>query len=739
LKKRLTKYSSLFLVFLLINNFNVSAYNPFSIEVDFRNSAGEKIFLSDDISGSLTAKISITGGGAGPYFAALAGYDETGGLNCIKVENIAANGISNVTLIPNYGFANDLTYKAFVFETKDGLKPLLLKPSFIFPGDIVLIDVGKPLPQGGAAITQRNFIDTVNLSTSNTYFKRTPYTTATRETVQNQPFVYAARIKHTVQPAHTYNIQMLIPATQPLSVGDVCLLTFYMKNVSSENESGCATVKAVYQNGLTNDLTESMSQTFTATGQWIKIEYPFTAKTAHTLSQNPRLNLSFGYQPQEILIADPKVTKFPQGTVLSDLPKTEYSYRGRGLSAKWRAEAAARIEKVRKGGFSVNVTDEQGRPVTGAEVSVNMKKHTFSFGTASVNYLLIKDKSDLKYVNYKKYIKELFNKATPESALKPQMWEERIPEYPTAREDALNEIEWLSQNGIDVRGHTVVWERADMLPIDVYNLVYNPNGSLKTSFSEPDKINIKNAMYDYIDDIIGATYPAVKEWDLTNEPVTNSVLRDILGERSLADWFIYVRQNYPDIKLYVNENSIETSMAQKLTGLCDIVGAVVNGGGTVDGIGIQTHIHDMPIAPAAFLRRLDTLGEYAPKLQITEFDCVFDDDELMADQLRDIMTAAFSQPKVEGFIMWGFWDGQQHAGNAPIYDINWQLKPSGQVYKDLVFSQWWTDDEGFTDSEGVFSGRGFYGDYEITVKYGGKEVKTTVTHKTDGDEFDIKI
>jgi hypothetical protein len=85
------------------------------------------------------------------------------------------------------------------------------------------------------------------------------------------------------------------------------------------------------------------------------------------------------------------------------------------------------------------------------------------------------------------------------------------------------------------------------------------------------------------------------------------------------------------------------------------------------------------------------------------------------------MTAVFSHPSTSGVIMWGFWDTKHWLGNSPLFRRDWTLKPSGQVWMDLVFHQWWTNTTATTDASGKCEARGFLGDYEIEVKHGSTD------------------
>lgn len=68
------------------------------------------------------------------------------------------------------------------------------------------------------------------------------------------------------------------------------------------------------------------------------------------------------------------------------------------------------------------------------------------------------------------------------------------------------------------------------------------------------------------------------------------------------------------------------------------------------------------------------------------------------------------------------------AGRRADVSPDGSLKPSGRVWIDLVFKQWWTNAAGRTTPDGTFAARGFLGDYEVTVTHDGRTrtVKTTL-------------
>jgi hypothetical protein len=111
--------------------------------------------------------------------------------------------------------------------------------------------------------------------------------------------------------------------------------------------------------------------------------------------------------------------------------------------------------------------------------------------------------------------------------------------------------------------------------------------------------------------------------------------------------------------------------------------------GDVLMLGLESHLARMT-PPVEILQQFDRYAEFG-SINITEFDASVDDEQLQADMTRDYLTVCFSHPAVANFIMWGFWDGQHWRKNATIFRKDWSLKPSGNVYRDLVFKQWWTD------------------------------------------------
>ena len=93
---------------------------------------------------------------------------------------------------------------------------------------------------------------------------------------------------------------------------------------------------------------------------------------------------------------------------------------------------------------------------------------------------------------------------------------------------------------------------------------------------------------------------------------------------------------------------------------------------------------------------------------------------------------------MEAIIYWNLPDG--YAAFAPIGDMSkgeniyyggllrhdLSEKPAYKVIKNLFKKEWCTNAETITNEQGTAEFRGFYGDYDVTVIYDGKEVPVKI-------------
>ena len=112
---------------------------------------------------------------------------------------------------------------------------------------------------------------------------------------------------------------------------------------------------------------------------------------------------------------------------------------------------------------------------------------------------------------------------------------------------------------------------------------------------------------------------------------------------------------------------------------------------------------------------------------------------LRASYTRDFLINAFSHEAVDGFYIWGFQDGKTYAKFSLFLDKDGNRKPTLDQWEDLIYNKWWTKDaKATTDAQGKATIRGFYGDYDVTVRHNGKE-KTVMAAYHKGYENVLEI
>jgi endo-1,4-beta-xylanase len=229
------------------------------------------------------------------------------------------------------------------------------------------------------------------------------------------------------------------------------------------------------------------------------------------------------------------------------------------------------------------------------------------------------------------------------------------------------------------------------------------------------------------------------DWDVINEPSSNKDLQKILGEDEMANWIKQTRSLDDKARLFINDYGNLGECCELETELKRIVKRMQDLNAPIGGIGLQAHFGYLLTPPEELYERLNDLGSLGLPLEITEFDINIKDEQLQADYQRDFMTIIFSHPKVSGFLMWGFWAGQHWLPDGALFDANWNLKPVGQAFRDLVFKTWWTNVSGSSDANGAYNARGFMGDYKITATLGGKTISQNVKLETSSGTFTLKL
>ncbi|MEN0111907.1 MAG: endo-1,4-beta-xylanase, partial [Planctomycetota bacterium] len=286
--------------------------------------------------------------------------------------------------------------------------------------------------------------------------------------------------------------------------------------------------------------------------------------------------------------------------------------------------------------------------------------------------------------------------------------------------------------GFRTRGHNLVWPGAVNLPQSINDLL--GEGSLDATEQQA----LRDAITARIAEMGAATSGKITSWDVVNEPRSNRDLLDALdeGDAAMADWFQLAAAADPNARLYVNDFGILTSGGGTDTQNQQLLESqaqdLLDAGAPIDGVGLQGHFSDDNLTgPEQLWAIVDRYADMGLDVHVTEFDHNSTDEALQAAYLRDFYTAMFAHEGVSEISMWGFWENAHWLDDAALYRSDWSIKPNGEAYSDLVYGEWWTEEDAATDAAGEATVRAFKGQHDVTAERAGQQVAANAT-LTDG-------
>ncbi len=392
------------------------------------------------------------------------------------------------------------------------------------------------------------------------------------------------------------------------------------------------------------------------------------------------------------------------------------------LDKSWVESANERIEKERKGNIQITIDQFSERELKGLKVVLTQTRHSFSFGSAvSARWLL--DTTPIGNA-YQNIVEDNFNEVVFEDDLKWNNWKKDSGKNFDISQ-TLNAIDWLREREIAIRGHYLALARYK-------NYDSFSNVLTNQQYSDPELFKIE--LFNHIDSILKSTSGDIIEWDAINHIVTsvNSTithLDKVLGKNIYWEILEHANKVSPESRLFLNEGHILHSRASQraLARYYEISETLISQNANLHGIGFMSHFRDTDLPAIKHLEDIFfRFSNLNLALKITEFDVRFgeqgktykfsaDELELQKQFTEDFLRLCFSIPKMEGIILWGFWEGRHWYPSAALWDKNWNIKPNGQAWLDLVYGEWWTKESIALADDGVVKARGFLGDYEVCL------------------------
>jgi endo-1,4-beta-xylanase len=223
-------------------------------------------------------------------------------------------------------------------------------------------------------------------------------------------------------------------------------------------------------------------------------------------------------------------------------------------------------------------------------------------------------------------------------------------------------VNWTQKNGLDMRGHALVWH--EQAPDRIKNMGAG---------------ELKKEVTNHINDTMKHFGDKVKRWDVVNETFSDSAQggfrntgkgdqkgspfnEKIGGQEFLDTAFKAARAANPKAQLVLNDYNVE-SINKKSDSMYNSVKSMKERGIPIDAVGFQAHVKpgDNLDSMAANIKRFKDLGV---KVQITELDVAGGTKEEKAATVKKVWDAA-KEAGAEGVTVWGVSDKRSWIGNDP--------------------------------------------------------------------------
>jgi endo-1,4-beta-xylanase len=565
------------------------------------------------------------------------------------------------------------------------------------------------------------------------------------------PFTTALQVSRAKPSDITYAATLLWTSRTAIKKADLLVATFYIRNTAPRGGPLSLDISFQLKDAPYTPTLSTAAPVDTAV--WRKYAVPFRALQDYPIGSTS-LQIRYSIQAQTFDVGGVAVTNYGQnpGVIPAAITNTfAYYYPGRAdPKATWRVEALKRIDSIRKGEMTLRVVDQAGRNMPNAVVSLEQTNSPFVWGSAAsaVSLVCKVDASDsirpcptldpfnskpVTTADYRRLRKEFLDNFNAGSFYNDLKW----TDWYYDQQIALDGIAWLKRNKLPLaRGHNLIWPSFEpdyLMPRDV----------ITRATSAADA---KRVISEHFAQILGVLKGQVPEWDVLNEPFSNTdiqgrlaspnvkAIKGVLPISIVAKWFGDARKYDPNAVLFLNDFGIlENFNPAKLGNDVALVKYVQKLRSPVDGLGFQGHFGASGPVFSNMQKSIDAFSPLVKTMSITEFDFETLDPKLQADLMTDVMTFIYSQPKFNLFQMWGFWDGDHWLGSGPLFNRDWTLKPSGAVWKKLIRQTWRTNASGKSDVAGLYKLNAFYGTYKVTVTMGIKSCVTAATFATAGE------
>ena len=301
------------------------------------------------------------------------------------------------------------------------------------------------------------------------------------------------------------------------------------------------------------------------------------------------------------------------------------------------------------GATSAAPTSSSPPPSSASSLDALAQTRGRRFGTAIASTPGRTDRGSVENARYTDLVKTECGMVVPENEMKWQTLRPDPDTYDFRRMDTI--VDWAQENGIAMRGHTLLWHRPQWFPdwLNTYDFGANPVSEAERLLSE------------HIRTVTRRYKGVISSHDVVNEaidhdrnaPIETSLSRAMGSPEAVLDLaFHTAREELPDGQLVYNDYmSWEPAHRKHCDDVLRLLEGFRNRGTPVDALGIQSHIEifsiDLATGVGPYAERewrgfLDEVTGMGYRLLITEFDVK--DKALPADiAVRDQKVADFAR------------------------------------------------------------------------------------------------
>jgi endo-1,4-beta-xylanase len=274
-------------------------------------------------------------------------------------------------------------------------------------------------------------------------------------------------------------------------------------------------------------------------------------------------------------------------------------------------------------------------------------------------------KSPFRDAGYRALMARECSVIVAENECKWQANEPRPGEFRFAQADEM--FAWAKQEGMAIRGHTLVWQTPKWLPkwVNEHDFGAQPVKEAERLLAARIATTCKHFGRD------------IHSWDVVNEaidPATGeqraNVLNQRLGKVEQVDLcFRLAKEHAPHAQLVYNDYMRwDARSAKHRAGVLKLLHDLKARGTPVDALGLQSHIGfwddnepNGEAGPGEWRRFLDEVSAMGLRLLITEFDVsdkgmptdVATRDAQVASIAKDYLDVTLSYPRLDEFMFWG--------------------------------------------------------------------------------------